>query len=110
MGELTTLPRPPSWMGRGIPLPHFPLDAFGVSVRFVPVPFFHIAEVATLLRGCCAACAQKFLHALEIDQGYLARTPTGTGVPQILIVKIKKSGIKFSICTPITSELVGISS
>jgi len=33
---------------------------------------------------------RKFLHALEIDQGYLAHTPTGTGVPQnILIVKIK---------------------
>jgi len=33
----------------------------------------------------------KFLYALEIDQGYLAHTPTGTGVPQkkILIVKIK---------------------
>ena len=25
--------------------------------------------------------ALKFLHALEIDQGYLAHTPTGTGVP-----------------------------
>ena len=38
------------------------------------------------LRGCCA---MKFLHALEIDQGYLAHTPTGTGVPQkILIAKI----------------------
>ena len=23
----------------------------------------------------------KFLYALEIDQGYLAHTPTGTGVP-----------------------------
>jgi len=30
------------------------------------------------LRACCA---MKFLHALEIDQGYLAHTPTGTGVP-----------------------------
>jgi len=29
-------------------------------------------------RGCCAL---KFLHALEIDQGYLAHTQTGTGVP-----------------------------
>ena len=40
------------------------------------------------LRGCCA---MKFLYALEIDQGYLAHTPTGTGVPpkNILIVKIK---------------------
>ena len=30
------------------------------------------------LRGFCA---MKFLYALEIDQGYLAHTPTGTGVP-----------------------------
>jgi len=30
------------------------------------------------LRGCCAL---KFLHALEVDQGYLAHTPSGTGVP-----------------------------
>ena len=38
-------------------------------------------------RGCCAV---KFLQALEIDQGYLAHTPSGTGVPQnIVIVKIK---------------------
>jgi len=29
-------------------------------------------------RGCCA---MKFLYALQIDQGYLAHTPTGTGVP-----------------------------
>ena len=29
------------------------------------------------LKGCCAL---KFLHALESDQGYLAHTPTGTGV------------------------------
>ena len=31
------------------------------------------------LTGCCA---MKFLYALEIDQGYLAHTPTGTGVPR----------------------------
>jgi len=31
------------------------------------------------LRGCCAL---KFLHALEIDQGYLAHTQTGTEVHQ----------------------------
>jgi len=30
------------------------------------------------IRGCCA---MKFLHALDMDQGYLAHTPTGTGVP-----------------------------
>ena len=43
------------------------------------------------LMGCCAL---KFLHALEIDEYYLAHThthtPTGTGVPQKnLIVEIK---------------------
>ena len=40
------------------------------------------------LRGCFA---MKFLHALQIDQGYLSHTPTGTGVTpkKILIVKIK---------------------
>ena len=41
------------------------------------------------IRGCCPL---KFLSALEIDQGYLAHTPTGTGVtpPQkkYLIAKI----------------------
>jgi len=30
------------------------------------------------LRACCA---MKFLYALQIDKCYLARTPTGTGVP-----------------------------
>jgi len=30
------------------------------------------------IRGCCAL---KFLNALQIDQGYLAHTQAGTGVP-----------------------------
>jgi len=35
-------------------------------------------------------CVIKFLHALETDQGLLAHSPGGTGVPQkVLIVKIK---------------------
>ena len=34
-------------------------------------------------------CPHNFLHALDIDPGYLAHTPTGTGVPhKNLIVKI----------------------
>jgi len=45
---------------------------------------------SSALRG---SCALKFLHALDIDQGYLAHTPTGTGVPppkkKIVIVYIK---------------------
>jgi len=40
-------------------------------------------------RGCCAL---KFLHALEIDKGYIAHTPIGTGIPppkKNIIVNIK---------------------
>ena len=44
-------------------------------------------DYISALRGCCPL---KFLHALEIDKGYLAHTPTGTGVlPKNLMVKIK---------------------
>jgi len=35
-------------------------------------------DYISALRRCCAL---KFLHALEIDQGHLAQSPTGTGVP-----------------------------
>ena len=49
---------------------------------------FFSGNYISALRGCCT---MKFLYALEIDQGYLAHTPTGTEVPpeKILIVKIK---------------------
>jgi len=58
----------------------------------------------------------KFLHALEIDQGYLAHITTGTAVPPPPKKKKKinrenlKFGLKFSVCTSITSALKGISS
>ena len=39
---------------------------------------FFSGDSISALRGCCA---MKFLYALEIDQGYLSHTPTGTGVP-----------------------------
>jgi len=56
-------------------------------VRLDPLKCTFWGYYILVLRGCCAL---KFLHALEIDQGYLAHTPTGTGVPRkILIVKIK---------------------
>jgi len=43
-------------------------------------------DYISALRGCCPF---KFLYALEIDQGLIAHTPRGAGVPQIiLIVKI----------------------
>ena len=45
-----------------------------------------LAYYISALRGCCA---MKFLHALDIDQDYLAHTPIGAGSPQKnLIVKI----------------------
>jgi len=48
---------------------------------------FYSGDYISPLKGWCAL---KFLHAREIDQGYLAHTPTKTGVPQKnLIVKIK---------------------
>jgi len=39
------------------------------------------------LRGCCA---MKFLHALKIDQCYLAHTPIGTGVAQKILSRTLK--------------------
>ena len=38
---------------------------------------FFSGDYISALRGCCD---MKFLQALEIDQGYLAHAPTGTGV------------------------------
>ena len=57
------------------------------------------------------AMLQNFSHALEIDQGYLANTPTGTGVPPKNFNRENlKFGLKFSVCTSMTSGLMGISS
>jgi len=41
------------------------------------IEFFSVNYILAL-RGYCA---MKFLYALRIDQGYLAHTPSGTGVP-----------------------------
>ena len=43
-----------------------------------PTKMHFLGYYISALSGCCAL---KFLHALEIDQGYLVQTPTGTGVP-----------------------------
>jgi len=56
-----------------------------LEVRLDPLKCTIWGYYILALRGCCAL---KFLHALEIDQGYLVHTPTGTGVPQ-KIVNIK---------------------
>ena len=54
-------------------------------------------------------CTLKFLHALEIDQGYLEHSPIGTGVPPKKINRENlKFGLKFSVRTSITSGLMGL--
>ena len=54
---------------------------------YTPMDFFR----ETISRPLGGAAPWKFLHTLNMDQGYLAHTPTGTGVPpkKNLIVKIK---------------------
>jgi len=65
-------------------------------------------DYISAIRECCPL---NFLSALEIDQGYLAHTPTGTGTPE---KKINRENLifdlKFSVWASITSMLVGISS
>ena len=63
-------------------------------------------DYISALRGCCPL---KFLHALQIDPGLLVHTRKRNGVPQkILIVKIKKFGLKFSVLPSITSGLLEV--
>ena len=47
-------------------------------------------------------------YELEIEQGLLTHTRTGTGVPQKHDDENLKFVLKFSVCAPITSRLVGI--
>ena len=53
----------------------------------------------------------NFLYALQIAEDLLTHTQTGTGVPlpapQINDENLK-FGLKFSVCAPITSGIVGI--
>jgi len=68
-------------------------------------------DYISALRGCFGCFALKFLHSLEIDQCYLAHTSAGTGVPQKNFKRENlKFGLKFSVCTSMTSGLMGISS
>ena len=55
--------------------------------------------------------AVPFLYALEIDLGYLAHTPTETGVPpKNFKGENLKFALKFSVCTSVTSGLMRLSS
>jgi len=65
-------------------------------------------DYISALRGCFVL---KFLHSLDIDQCYLAHTSAATGVPQKNFKRENlKFGLKFSVCTSMTSGLMGISS
>jgi len=48
-----------------------------LDVSLDPIKCTFWACYISALRGCCAL---KFLHPLQIDQGYLMHTPTGTEV------------------------------
>ena len=48
-------------------------------------------------------CRLKYLHALENDQGFLAHTPLGIGVPPTIFNnKHSKIGLKFGVLAVIT--------
>jgi len=64
----------------------------------------------TIFRPSGGAMPLKFLYVLEIDLGYLAHTPTGTGTTKNFNCENIKFGLKFSVCTSITSGLMRISS
>ena len=85
---LQTMAIPPAFNEKS-PVNFGPLTINGLElhVSLDPLKCTFLGYYISALRGCCAL---KFLHALEIDQGYLAHTPIGTGVPlKILIVNIK---------------------
>jgi len=64
----------------------------------------------TTFRPLGGAAPWKFFNALEIDQGYLAHSPTWTGSPKNFNRENLTFGLKFSVWASITSGLVGISS
>jgi len=67
----------------------------------------YLADYISAHRGCCA---QKILHALEIDQALIAHTRCGTGVPPPNFNrKNLKFGLKFSVLATITSGQVAVS-
>ena len=71
-------------------------------------PSGHFAgDYISALRGCFAL---KFLHSLEIDQCYLAHLSWDGGPPKNVKRENLKFGLKFSVCTSMTSGLMGTSS
>ena len=69
---------------------------------------FFSGDYISALKGCCPF---KFLHMLQIDPGYPAHPPSGTGVPPKNINgENLKCDLKFRVCAPITSGPVVVSS
>jgi len=83
------------------------------TTEFIPLMNLHpngffSGDYISALRGCCAL---KFLHVLEIQQGVLAHTPSGAGVPPKNFNRENlKFALKFSLLESITSGLVWLSS
>ena len=76
-------------------------------VSLDPLKCTFLADYISAHRGCCAP---KILQALEIDQALIAHTRSGKGVPQKNSNRENlKFGLKFSVCTPITSGPVRVS-
>ena len=79
-----------------------------LHVSLDPLKRTFLEDYISAHRECCALI---FLHTLEIDQALLAHTPTGTRVSPIFFNRENlKFGLKFSVYTSISSELMGIPS
>jgi len=86
------------WSTNGLEL-HVSLD---------PLKCTSLGDYISAHRGCWALI---FLNALEIDQALLAHNPTGTGVsPKFFNRENFKFGLKFSVYTSISSEVMGLPS
>jgi len=88
----------------------FKLVNFGPQIKKVidvsidPPKCTFSGDCISALRGCCSL---KFLHTLQIDQGYLAHIPTETVAHKNFNRENLKFGIKFSLCTSLSSRLNG---
>jgi len=74
--------------------------------NFEPPKCIFGGDYILALRGCCPL---KFLYAIEIDQALIVHTQVGMGSSKKTFdIENLKFGLKFSVCAPITSGIVGI--
>ena len=77
--------------------------------RFFGPPKFMAAALPKIVPSL-SLLPLTFLHTLEIDQGLIAHTTTGTGIPQNIFIRENlKLVLKFDVLGSITSGLVGVS-